>query len=213
MRSFGTATFVLAFVTIGQTVSATDKIWDLEYAYGYGDTVTALASNAFVICSDCGADRLSKVPAQYVAIKYNPPNNAPALVALSDSQDNPFELVDSGSNKEATANENGLGCILGTVLFKFDSSKITRGERAKLDEIAAKVLAGASLSITGYTCTIGLKSYNQKLSEQRARAVADYFKGKGITVKDVGGKGECCQTSPINRLNRRVEIEDAGRNH
>ncbi len=85
----------------------------------------------------------------------------------------------------------------------FDSGKaIIKGEQSpKLDEAAAvamnklaavenakaavgNALAGngyiAKLFISGYTDTVGPPTDNQKLSQQRAKAIADYFYSKGV---------------------------------
>ena len=85
----------------------------------------------------------------------------------------------------------------------FDSGKaIIKGEQSpKLDEAAAvamnklaavenakaavgKAMGGdqyvAKLFISGYTDTVGSPGDNQKLSQQRAKAIADYFHSKGV---------------------------------
>jgi MYXO-CTERM domain-containing protein len=85
----------------------------------------------------------------------------------------------------------------------FDSGKaIIKGEQSpKLDEAAAvamnklaavenakaavgKAMGGdqyvAKLFISGYTDTVGSPADNQKLSQQRAKAIADYFHSKGV---------------------------------
>jgi len=85
----------------------------------------------------------------------------------------------------------------------FDSGKaLIKGEQSpKLDEAAAvamnklaavenakaavgNALAGngyvAKLFISGYTDTVGSPGDNQKLSQQRAKAIADYFYSKGV---------------------------------
>jgi len=118
---------------------------------------------------------------------------------------------ESGAAPMADSKVCAQGCLLETVLFGFDSGRLRETEAKKLDKIAATVTAGDSLRVDGYTCQIGTKSYNLKLSSRRAKAVASYLKKKGVVVSHAEGKGECCQVSKLNkRLNRRVEIKKQG---
>lgn len=104
----------------------------------------------------------------------------------------------------------------------FDSGKaIIKGEQSpKLDEAAAvamhkldaveraksavgNMLAGsgyvAKLYISGYTDTVGNPGKNQTLSEQRAKAIADYFVSKGVWSEiyfaGMGERGQKVQTA------------------
>ncbi|MBL9100408.1 MAG: OmpA family protein [Myxococcales bacterium] len=115
----------------------------------------------------------------------------------------------------------------------FDSGKaIIKGEQSpKLDEAAAvamhkldsverakaavgNMLAGsgyvAKLYISGYTDTVGQPGKNQTLSEQRAKAIADYFVSKGVWSEiwftGMGERGQKVQTgdSVDEEKNRRA---------
>lgn len=115
----------------------------------------------------------------------------------------------------------------------FDSGKaIIKGEQSpKLDEAAAvamhklaavenakkavgNALEGAGyvpkLFISGYTDTVGKPGDNQKLSEQRAKAIAEYFHAKGVWSEiyytGMGEKGLRVQTadSTDEERNRRA---------
>ncbi len=59
------------------------------------------------------------------------------------------------------------------------------------------------LYLTGYTCSLGVESRNQKLSRQRAETVATLLRKNSYTVVSVEGKGMLVGDSPENR---RVEI-------
>lgn len=70
------------------------------------------------------------------------------------------------------------------------------------------------IMITGHTDDTGSEEYNQRLSERRARAVADYFLKEGINRNkmQVFGKGEMFPVEDNNNeqgraMNRRVEID------
>lgn len=76
------------------------------------------------------------------------------------------------------------------VNFKFGSARIEASERPKLDDSLVeirKILAKyakqslqAKLYIAGYTDTVGSRQSNLRLSEDRARSIAQYFRQKGL---------------------------------
>jgi outer membrane protein OmpA-like peptidoglycan-associated protein len=70
-----------------------------------------------------------------------------------------------------------------------------------------------SLTVVGHTDNVGSNDYNQKLSERRAHAVAQYLAGKRVDPirLAVSGKGEAQPIASNNsesgrQANRRVEI-------
>ncbi|WP_448631769.1 OmpA family protein [Cellulomonas soli] len=105
------------------------------------------------------------------------------------------------------------------VLFDFDSAELRDDAQDTLDALA-KALSGAAVpagSVEGHTDSIASDEYNQKLSEERAQAVADALAARGVTTAfEVVGWGETRPVAPneINgadnpagrQLNRRVEI-------
>ena len=86
--------------------------------------------------------------------------------------------------------------VTSDVLFDFDSSEITSEGKKVLDD-AAKTLResaeGQTVTIVGHTDDQGEEAYNQKLSEERAKAVEKALKkpleGADITLK-TEGRGE-----------------------
>jgi outer membrane protein OmpA-like peptidoglycan-associated protein len=81
------------------------------------------------------------------------------------------------------------------VNFKTDAATIEDGETPKLDAAFAKlgeVLAqdaahgrqhpGLALFIAGHTDTVGNAAYNLKLSQARARAIAAWFRARGVRL-------------------------------
>jgi outer membrane protein OmpA-like peptidoglycan-associated protein len=105
-----------------------------------------------------------------------------------------------------------------TTNFAFDSAELTDADKDELDKLA-KVLVNPKLNfvtghVDGYTDTTGKPEYNQKLSERRAQAVADYLQSKGVAVGSrmgVQGHGEADPIADNNTeegrgLNRRVVI-------
>ena len=82
-----------------------------------------------------------------------------------------------------------------TILFETNKSAIKQDSVTLLDSLVAiisscgDVIAGRGIQVSGHTDNVGNDAYNQKLSQQRAGAVKDYFVKKGIDaglVKSVG---------------------------
>lgn len=202
------AIYIVAFALSGCSVAMADDIRARQYSYGYGDTVKAMDEDAFVVCGDCQLDKLDKLPVrQIVAIKINPPEPVVTQDQKALFPDvMPPETMQGEKAQAVNACSAQSACLDETVLFKFDSDKLQPSEKAKLNEIVSKVPTGASLTVTGYTCTIGTKEYNKKLSKRRADSVAAYLRGKGVNVSLSEGKGDCCPVSKDKKLNRRVEV-------
>jgi OOP family OmpA-OmpF porin len=112
-------------------------------------------------------------------------------------------------------------------LFDFDKSALKSEGKAALDDAAAKIKANPEIKaviVTGHTDRIGSDAYNQKLSERRAKIVADYLVTQGVDsgIIQSSGKGEsspvveCKGTKATKKLisclqpNRRVEIRAEG---
>lgn len=112
-------------------------------------------------------------------------------------------------------------------LFGFDKAALKEEGRAALDDAAAKIKANPEIKavvVTGHTDKIGSDAYNQKLSEKRAKQVADYLVAQGVdsALITATGKGEsepvvqCAGNKATKKLisclqpNRRVEIRAEG---
>lgn len=83
-----------------------------------------------------------------------------------------------------------------TVFFDFDQSKLKDRGAAQLDSIynILKEIPTATLQISGYTDSRGSVKYNQKLSDKRAKACADYLIQKGVDAPRISFEsfGACC---------------------
>ena len=100
-------------------------------------------------------------------------------------------------------------------LFEFNSDKIAEDNYAGLNVVAdfLKETPNVTVKVEGHTDNIGSQEYNQKLSERRAKSVANYLIKAGIDKKRIStvGYGETVpvatnKTSAGRDLNRRVEI-------
>ena len=105
--------------------------------------------------------------------------------------------------------------IAGDVAFDFDRSEIKPDFRSKLDEIVVllKSQPDTWLEVVGHTDSRGSDTYNQRLSEKRAMAVADYLTAAGVRDGRLTVRGDG-ESTPIatndsddgRARNRRVEI-------
>src|SRR3569623_253059 len=68
------------------------------------------------------------------------------------------------------------------ILFDFNSSELKASSRASLQKMADvfKKYEKTNLTVTGHTDNVGSADYNLKLSERRAKAVADYLMTLGV---------------------------------
>jgi outer membrane protein OmpA-like peptidoglycan-associated protein len=101
------------------------------------------------------------------------------------------------------------------ILFDFDSaalSSVARGNIENLAQILNKY-PDTNILVEGDTDDVGTDAYNQRLSERRAQAVADYQKSRGVAASRISiiGLGEsnpvASNDTEIGRQqNRRVEV-------
>lgn len=117
------------------------------------------------------------------------------------------------------------------VLFDFDKAVLKpQGQQAldkMFDEAKSMDPQNGFVSVTGYADRIGSEQYNLKLSEERAKTVANYLMDKGKQEEKIKavGMGEanpvtgntCDKVRPFSKLveclapDRRVEVEMQGK--
>jgi outer membrane protein OmpA-like peptidoglycan-associated protein len=105
--------------------------------------------------------------------------------------------------------------LSGSVLFATGQSTLLPNAQEKLNQVATALREQSEQSITieGYTDSVGADDKNQQLSLRRAQAVRDYLVSQGVPAERVQavGRGEgspvASNDSPEGRANnRRVEI-------
>lgn len=116
------------------------------------------------------------------------------------------------------------------VLFNFDDSELKPEALKQLDDLYSQLSSinpkNGNVIVLGYTDRIGTETYNEALSERRARSVMAYLIGKGIPSDKIlaKGMGESNQETGSNcgndmkiaekikcfALDRRVVIEIKG---
>ncbi len=96
------------------------------------------------------------------------------------------------------------------VLFGFDSAAVGIQSQNDLRAVAASLnrYPNSIVNVVGHTDSTGDAAYNQNLSEQRARAVANVLVGSGVAANRINivGRGENQPTGRGAAADRRVEI-------
>jgi len=125
----------------------------------------------------------------------------------------------AGSGIDVSETDNGQAILVNLpngVTFATGSYAISPTFQATLDEIAQSLrdYPNSLVDVYGHTDTVGSTQSNQVLSEERARAVANYLTGRGVATSRVRWQG-FGETQPkiatgdnVNEpQNRRVEIK------
>ncbi len=141
--------------------------------------------------------------------------------ALFDRQQRAFEQT---LGQERAANEVQVERVRDDLLkltldsevsFDVDSAELRPTFRDSIDKLAGvlKTYDQTTARVVGYTDSTGSEDYNQRLSERRARAVADILRADGVAAgrlrTEGRGEGEPRATNATaagRQLNRRVEI-------
>lgn len=126
-------------------------------------------------------------------------------------------LIQQLKSRGADVRETSRGVVvnLPDVLFEFDSARLAGSARSTVRDIAevAAQAGGRTISVEGHTDSVGTSEYNQRLSENRARAVAAELTAQGVPrsrLKTRGyGEGDPIasnRTDSGRARNRRVEV-------
>jgi outer membrane protein OmpA-like peptidoglycan-associated protein len=134
--------------------------------------------------------------------------------AMMDKQERELRQI-QGVNVERTAGNELKVTVRNDVLFDFNSAGLRSASRESLREMAGVFdkYPNTTIRVEGFTDSIGTASYNERLSERRADAVANYIESLGVRSSriDSVGYGESRPRASNNtasgrQLNRRVEI-------
>ena len=125
----------------------------------------------------------------------------------------------AGSGVDVTETDNGQAILVNLpdgVTFATGSYSISPAFQATLDRVAQSLrdYPNSLVDVYGHTDTVGTTSSNQRLSEERARAVANYLIGRGVSSSRIRWQGfgetqlKVATNDGVNEaLNRRVEIK------
>ena len=123
--------------------------------------------------------------------------------------------ANTGIEVERQGDEINLKLPSG-ISFDFNSSAVKPEFRPALDQVAQTLASYQStfIDVSGHTDSVGTDAVNQRLSEQRATAVADYLSYQGVNRARVATRGFGEQfptasndTDAGRAQNRRVEIK------
>jgi len=105
--------------------------------------------------------------------------------------------------------------VLEGISFQFNSAVIQPASETTLER-AAQILRdnpGVHVEIEGHTDDVGKPDFNQRLSDSRARSVADWLSAHGIPAERMSTKGYGAtrprapnDSEPNRALNRRIEF-------
>lgn len=125
----------------------------------------------------------------------------------------------AGSGVDVKSVDDGQAILVNLpsgVTFDTDSTVIKPGFRDTLDKVADSLnrYPNSLIDVYGHTNSTGSDAYNQTLSENRARVVADYLSSKGVSSARIRSTG-FGKTQPVasndtvegRAANRRVEIK------
>ena len=121
----------------------------------------------------------------------------------------------SSSDSAVTYSSDGqttVASLSGDVTFDVDSSALTDRAKEVLDDIVKRWNGKppATVTVVGHTDSVADDAHNQTLSEQRAKAVADYLTSKvpSLNVQS-SGKGE---SEPVaSETNADGSVNEAGK--
>jgi outer membrane protein OmpA-like peptidoglycan-associated protein len=111
---------------------------------------------------------------------------------------------------------DGIIVNLGNILFDFNKYNLKKEYEKKLDALAEVLRKYPSIDIiiSGHTDNIGTEKYNQALSENRAKTVAEYLMRKGVAQSRISYIGFGSRfpvadnsTEEGRQKNRRVEVK------
>jgi outer membrane protein OmpA-like peptidoglycan-associated protein len=120
-------------------------------------------------------------------------------------------------SKIAYVNDDDRGMVIrlqGEVLFKVGTWNLKAGAMAKLDPIAAALRSEQQpIAVYSYTDNVGVRDFNDDLSQKRAQSVRDYLVTRGIPQGLITAQGKG-PDDPIagndsvegRASNRRVEL-------
>ena len=139
------------------------------------------------------------------------------MVAL-ESQCSPLSGTEKGTRLASASNVQHQTEIMAEfqkILFDFDQDELKPQYYSVLDEVAVMLSQNpaARVEIQGHTDNVGTASYNQNLSEKRARAVKNYFVRRGVEEDRLFPEGFGFKQNVASNeneagraLNRRVEL-------
>ncbi|MCD4665053.1 MAG: OmpA family protein [Bacteroidales bacterium] len=164
--------------------------------------------------SNTGAYLISLTPGMNYGISVNKTN----YLFHSENFNIPENAAARKINKDILLKkvEVGTKMVLNNIFFDFNKSTLRDESKSELDRLYKLLdeIPTLKIEVSGHTDNIGSASYNQNLSENRAKAVVNYLTKKGIDASRLIFKGYGF-TQPVatndteegRQLNRRTEFK------
>ncbi|MCP4702583.1 MAG: OmpA family protein [Gammaproteobacteria bacterium] len=135
-----------------------------------------------------------------------------AFILLSACAETPVGRADTADSPEF--GQPSIHKIEETIFFDFDSSVVSKQEKAKLQDLLSKIrIPGSTIQLHGHSDEAGDNVYNLKLARQRAKAIKKILKLWGVPASSIklftwGEEipADETETRKAQISNRRVEI-------
>lgn len=175
-----------------------------------------------MLAAGCSAEPQSEQPVANAVAATTPPTRVsaapPAAAAGNGLRATVSDLTGTVSGLNTRMTEMGLVIDLpADALFEYDKADLTPAAEAELRKAAELIRRSppGAISIVGHTDGKGNDAYNQRLSEARADAVADWFRQQvGVRARAfaVSGKGESAPIAPNAQADGRDDPAGRARN-
>jgi len=170
----------------------------------------------------------STAPAPTPAPQPEPAPAQAAPVVVDSDGDGVPDAQDKCPNTPAAHKVDADGCTIYTekmdrvgdvdieVRFAFDSAAVSADGQTEVNQLAAfmKRFPEAVVFIEGHASNIGNPDYNMRLSERRAKSIADLLTAQGVENSRITSKGfgvtqprEQGNTREAHRANQRIEAK------
>jgi OOP family OmpA-OmpF porin len=188
--------------------ASTDLLLDVGVQYSFGGRTKSSAPRKNATAPPPASNEPIAAPAATGVV---------AAAALDTDGDGVPDVIDECPNTVEGARVNDVGCAYELTLsgtnYGVDAAVLSADGQKALDAVAEslKNFPEVNITIEGYTDSQGSESYNQDLSERRAKSARDYLVRRGVagTRIQAYGRGEAdpvaTNDTPEGRAqNRRV---------
>lgn len=190
---------IIAGVSLFPVLTGAAELRAGLYRYDGGAGLYAMQQSQQLICDNCPRTPPLVAAPPVFAAGFNEPEKTSPPPPIIVEKEQPAE-----SSPEPTCHKQS-GPV-ATVLFRFDSSRLRESEMARLKQAVKKIATPVVVLVDGYTCRIGARKYNVRLSARRAKVVAAYLRKIGVKVAGVEGHGTSKPLGGNIAKDRRAEI-------
>lgn len=184
-------------------------------ALGTGLLLLAVGSYFFWRDRANGTDNFQRLEnRENLTLRTDNPKSSEKLTEKTTANNSEVSHSQTQAKSVQTNSELGTLNFKGEIEFQANSAELTLKGQQTLDRLAARISEfnpqTIAVRVIGHTSRRGLADLNQRLSQQRAQAVINYFQQRGLKHKMVAeGKGFSqliSGISPYDPRNQRTEI-------